>query len=111
MMTLNKYCKEVVSPIFLASFFVLAGCQHNKYAEAYFNRGIAYARLEENQQAIKDFDKAIELNPKLAQPYYNRAIAYLRLGDDRQAIEDYKSAARLGHKRAQDFLKAKGIGW
>lgn len=38
-------------------------------AEAYYNRGVAYDKLGNHQQAIKDFSKAIELNPQLAEAY------------------------------------------
>ena len=63
-----------------------------KDAQAYYNREVAYRKLGDYRQAIRDFDKAIEL-------------------DLWQALEDVKTAARLGLKKAQDFLKSKGIRW
>ena len=94
----NKYYKEIVFSIFLVSFFILAGCQHNKYAESYFNSGNLYLRLEENRQAINDYDKAIELNPQYASAYNNRGIAYARLGDSRQAIKEFDKSIELDPK-------------
>ena len=35
------------------------------YDEAYINRGMAYAQLDENQRAIQDFEQAGRLNPNL----------------------------------------------
>ena len=77
----------------------------NAYSEAlkikehpfiYNDRGIAYSQLEQYQQAIADFNKAIEINPGLEQPYYNRVIvyqdrglAYLVLGQYQEAIADF----------------------
>ncbi len=95
---MKKYHKEIVFSIFLASLFILAGCQHNKYAESYFNSGNLYLRLEENQRAINDYDKAIELNPKYASAYNNRGIAYARLGDDRQAIKEFDKSVEMNPK-------------
>src|SRR5208337_4309098 len=34
------------------------------YTEAYFNRGLAYSSLGNNDKAITDYNKAIDLNPK-----------------------------------------------
>jgi tetratricopeptide (TPR) repeat protein len=70
---------------------------------------LAFAELGDHQKAIKDFDKAIELNPKDADAYSNRGFTYGKLGDSGKAIRDLKTAARLGHKAAQDFLQSKGI--
>ena len=63
------------------------------------------------QQAIKDYDKAIELNPQDAIAYFNRGIAYGKLGNYQQAIKDFKTAARLGNEKAQDYLRSQGIEW
>ena len=49
-----------------------------KYADAYNNRGVAYAKLGDYRQAISDYDRAIEINPEYAEAYYNRGIAYQR---------------------------------
>jgi tetratricopeptide (TPR) repeat protein len=37
-----------------------------EYANAYYNRGIAYNDLKQYNEAIADYTKAIELNPKFA---------------------------------------------
>ena len=42
-------------------------------ADAYYNRGIAYADLGDQEKAIADFGKTIDLQPKNANAYYNRA--------------------------------------
>ena len=38
--------------------------QDPKFADAYNNRGLAYQKIEKIEDAIKDFDKAIELDRK-----------------------------------------------
>jgi len=82
-----------------------------KDAMAYFSRGTAYGELGNYREAIKDFDKTIEINPKHADAYYNQGIAYHHLGNKEQALSDYKTAARLGLKTAQDYLRKQRIEW
>jgi tetratricopeptide (TPR) repeat protein len=62
-------------------------------ADAYNNRGIAYAGKGELDRAIEDYNTAIKLNPELADAYYNRGIAYRDKGELDRAIEDYKPIA------------------
>ena len=64
-------------------------------AEAYNNRGIAYADLGQYQHAIENYNEAIRLKPDDAEDYYNRGIAYDNLGQSRRAVEDYNEAIRL----------------
>ena len=46
------------------------------FTEAYYNRGLAYANLQNYEQALADFSKAVELNPSLAEAYYYRGNIY-----------------------------------
>lgn len=67
----------------------------NSGYKAYDNRGIAYGSLGNYHQAIKDFDRAIELNPNNAVAYSNRGNAYNSLGKRQQALEDLNKAIKL----------------
>ncbi|MBF0542694.1 MAG: tetratricopeptide repeat protein [Nitrospirae bacterium] len=80
-------------------------------AADYYNRGDSYFKSKDYQQAIKDYNKAIELNPKYAKAYYSRGCAYSILGNVQQAISDYKIAAALGDKYTQEILTKNGISW
>ena len=56
-------------------------------AEAYFDRGLAYA--EKGDRAIADYDQAIALDPQFALAYNNRGIAYGQRGDLNRAIANF----------------------
>ena len=71
-------------------------------AEAYYNRSLTYAKLDQYGRAIEDYDKAIELNPTLAEAYANRGIAYSEIQRYEEATRDLKKAGIL-------FLKKAGI--
>ena len=65
------------------------------YAEAYHNRGTAYARRGEIDKAINDYTTAIEIEPDDAETYNNRGIAYADKGDFAKAIKDYTTAIEI----------------
>ena len=62
---------------------------------AYFNRADAYLIRGNYNNAIKDIDMAIILNPKDELAYYNRGLAYERLGDYDKAMNNYNMAINL----------------
>ncbi len=64
-------------------------------ATIYRKRGFAYTRFGEYQQAIGDYDRAIELSPNYARAYASRGSAYRRLREYQRAIEDYNRAIEL----------------
>ena len=64
-------------------------------AAAYRNRGIVHAARTEYDQAIADFSKAIELNPRYAAAYNDRAVAYTNKGDYQRAVADVTRAVEL----------------
>jgi len=68
---------------------------HPKYAEAYYNRGIANRHLGQLNQAVADYTKAIELRPDFAAAFTNRGIIYSKLGQLNEAISDYTKAIEL----------------
>ena len=61
----------------------------------YNARGIAYYSLGEYQRAVRDYSKAIELDPNDAVAYNNRSLAYRRLGQDVEADADETKAGSL----------------
>lgn len=64
--------------------------------EHYIKKGKAHAKLGEFEEALKDYDKAIELNPEHSQYYEDRAEVKEKLGDIQGAKEDYAKAKELG---------------
>lgn len=78
--------------------------QNPQNAEAYNNRGSAYARQGKNdQQAVVDYSKSIELNPNFVGVYYNRGLAYAHQDNNDQAIPDYSKVIELSPKYADVY--------
>ena len=65
------------------------------YADAYYNRSVAYRGKGLFDQGIADSTKTIELKPDLAVVYLNRGALYLAKGFSDRAIADWTKAIQL----------------
>lgn len=79
--------------------------------EIYFCRGTIYYISGKGDEAIRYYNKTIELNPECAKAYNNRGGAYLILSDHEQAISNFNKAIELDpqymsayHNRANTYL-------
>ncbi len=83
-----------------------------KFSPAYALRGLAHFQLRENRQAVRDYTRALELNPK-ADVYGDRGLAEFDLHNYQAAILDYTKAIARGctaacptyENRARAYLK------
>ena len=74
-----------------------------KKAKIYHNRGTAYSKKGDSDRAIKDYNKAIELNPQYAPTFNNRGNEYSKKGDPDRAIKDCDKAIELNPQYANAF--------
>lgn len=63
---------------------------------SYYYLGIVYSVMDRNEDAVKAFDKSLELNEYQSHAHYRRAVAYFKLGDDSAALADVTAAEQLG---------------
>jgi len=61
----------------------------------YNNRGLTFGNLGQHERALRDFDRALELDPTLAPAYSNRGNRYGALGQHERALRDYDRALEL----------------
>jgi tetratricopeptide (TPR) repeat protein len=66
-----------------------------KDASAYFNRALENYKQGQLDQALADYNKAIELDPKGAYAYYGRGNVYKNQGQLNQALAEYTKALQL----------------
>ena len=81
-------------------------------AIGYYNRGNAYRRLGQYEDAVRDFSKAIELWPDLDHAWNNRGGAYARLCKADLALADFEKAMELNPDwvaRYQEALDNAGV--
>jgi len=65
-------------------------------AEALYNTGTMLLESGKYYEAIEQFTKAIDFNPRYKEAYCNRGIAYKKKGSCDKAIEDYNRALKFG---------------
>lgn len=73
--------------------------------EAYYYRGCAKLNALKYDEAIADFEKAIELKPDYADAYFNLGRVYFLLQDEEKACEYYKLAEKHGRPNMEDYFK------
>ncbi len=67
--------------------------------------------LGDNEQAIRDLDRAIELSPDDGDIYYLRSFIHEIMGHTQLSVADLQTSARKGNEKAMDELKIKEIRW
>ncbi|BAY23782.1 TPR domain protein [Calothrix sp. NIES-2100] len=64
-------------------------------ASKYYEQGRKFRQEGNNQAALEQYNKAIELNPKYANAYVSRGIVRDDLNDKQGALQDYNQAIEL----------------
>ncbi len=72
--------------------------------EDYFAQGNYDYDRGDCQQAVKDYTKAIMLNPSFPQAYNNRAYTYMRLRNFQSALTDLNKALTLNPNYVQALM-------
>jgi tetratricopeptide (TPR) repeat protein len=76
-----------------------------RYSVAYFTRAVVYAQLQQFQQSLIDYDRAIAINPQDANAYNNRGILKKdKLNDSQGALADYNKAIIINPEYANAYM-------
>lgn len=70
---------------------------------AVHNRGVARKASGDAEGALRDYDEAIRLNPRLAIAFSNRGNTRFEKGDMQGALTDYDEAIRLDSRNADVY--------
>ena len=73
----------------------------NRFAQARDNRGVAEYHLQHYQDAMEDFDAALQVDPDDEQAYNNRGLTEQAQGDLDSALFDYNRALEIAPTYAQ----------
>jgi protein O-mannosyl-transferase len=86
--------------------------QYQTIPQAYYNRGLYYLNHGGDEEALKDFNKTIELAPAHFEAFNSRGNIYMNHNLDDQALKDFNKAVELKpdygnayHNRGILFMK------
>jgi tetratricopeptide (TPR) repeat protein len=84
---------------------VLSGCGVgvSDYDDAVLE-GVSNLNLNKPEKALKDFTRAIEIDPNRADGYVGRANSLNTLGRYQEALEDYDKAIEIDSKLANAYV-------
>ncbi len=97
----------------IANNSLISQSKSSQDSSYYYNLGLEQGSSEDYVEAIKNFTKAIEINPKSVNAYNARGIAKASQGDFSGAIEDYDKAIEIDPKFWYAYYnrsRAKGSG-
>lgn len=77
-------------------------------ADIHYQRGLAYMGLNDNMQALADWDESLRRNPYHAAAYYERGQLYEQQGNDESAAQDYSRALTLDLRLVEAWF-ARGL--
>lgn len=80
-------------------------------ARAYTLRGRAYWKTGQYDQAIAEYNKALEINPRLDLAYYGRGIAYGSKAEYDRAISDFTKAVEIDPRFALAYSLRGSAYW
>jgi tetratricopeptide (TPR) repeat protein len=86
---------------FLLVFF-LASYSLAQDATAYLGSGLKFFDLERYQEAGRDFERALQLDPKLDQARYHLAVSYFNLHRYPEARQQFETLQASGFKKKWD---------
>ncbi len=97
----------IILPVLLFFLFSCASTpptqDESRDAKFYNNRGAVYGEKGQYDQAISDFTRAIEINPRYNKAYNNRGVVYRRKGQYDQAISDFNKAKEINPLDAEAY--------
>ena len=78
--------------------------EHPRWPDMWNRLGQKFAYHDDHVEAIKCFDKAIEINPRDASGFQHRSVAYRKKGLYDQAISDLNKVFELTPRGARDAM-------
>lgn len=92
--------RQIVSKSFLVFFLIfgfLSCASKEKQAEEHFRKGFEHQNQGNLDEALEEYQKALQLNPNYTQVYTNLGTVYLGKQDYDQAIQQFKKVIELNY--------------
>jgi lipoprotein NlpI len=100
----NRRSRRPLALAIAAGLILVAwiGCHNgSRDAGALTSSGVTHLQMREYERAIRDFDRALALEPGLVVAWRQRALAYRSKGDYERALADFEQAILLAPSDAR----------
>ena len=98
--------RTLIFGLFAAAALLVSGCNSETAARQAFQSGNTYLSEQQYAEAIIEFRKAIQLDPRFGEARYKLAEAYVNIGDTVAAYSEQIRAADLLPDNMEAQLKA-----
>lgn len=104
--------KFLVAAVFAAVFVFSVVAQPAKYGAAtHYDRGNAHLEAKRYDEAVAEYSKAIELDPRYVDAYNNRGIVYKRTGQYDLAVADFTKGIALAARDIDLYTNRASVYW
>ena len=86
---------KVLFPVIVVLVLALVACANSAAAQEHFEKGNELAQAQQFEQAIVEFEAALDEDPKFVSARINLGVAYYQLGRLDEAIVQYQKAIEL----------------
>lgn len=87
-------------------FLLISLCVNAQSPKKYFSLAEKLFEANNYSEAITNYSKAIELDPKYEKAYVSRALCYEKLNKKAEAVEDYRKAILFSPKEKEYYYHA-----
>lgn len=96
-MSVRRILKKPALLLVTMAGLLVAGCETAEFtaAKTHWRQGVAYYEQGQQELAIREYNKAIALQPQVGSPFVGRGNSYLALGKVDLALRDFHRAVRL----------------
>jgi tetratricopeptide (TPR) repeat protein len=100
--TVANYFRLILTMRALLLVCLLAPCAVAEDAVAYLGSGLKLFDLERYREAVPEFERALQLDPKLDQARYHLAVSYFNLHRYPEARQQFEQLQASGYKKIWD---------
>ena len=71
--------------------------------------GLAYEMAGDEDEALKDFNQAIDIDAEYGAAYYSRATLLTKMGQEDSALEEMKMVSQLSNLNIESFANDNSV--
>ena len=104
-MTVRSFIKILGTCFLLNCAIAGGGCAPSDPAAEIVKGGDAFEKNGQNEKAMAEYDRALEVNSQSADAYYSRGLLYMKQGDLNKALSDFNKVIAINPDYSQPYYR------